>query len=395
MKPVALALAFVLVGCTSVMDPPTANDDGQKSGESNDGTSKTPKNGTAADSSGDEMNTGISTDDPAGGKAPTPPPPPVPLAECKQAAASALNANTSPCPLFAASSPWNQPAKGAADANSAAMIANLKSAFAGRGFDLAGTDDYPDYGVPLYYADASTPKVAVKDKYGWWPGFATMPIPAEAKPAVGTDHHIAIWDVAGNTLYEVWDFSKSGNGWAGGLGAKFDTTGTGYQTNPWAGSARAYGGSAIAGSIRYQEMKDGEIKHALSMAYPLTRGKAYAKGLGADGVNVNIATHCDNAGEANRNTASNIPEGARFRLKSSANVQARCGGNKACAVIGNALKTYGAFVVDTAGVPVLYAEVLTGRSVSWSGLLKIADARPFAADDFEILSLPSTLTPAQ
>jgi len=153
-----------------------------------------------------------------------------------------------------------------------------------------------------------------------------------------------------------------------------------------------YGGSAIAGSIRYQEMKDGEIKHALAMAYPLSRGKAYAMGLGADGVNVNIGSHSDNAGDADRNTASNIPEGARFRLKASIDVDARCASNKACRVIGAALKSYGAFVVDNAGASVLYAEVLTGKSVSWSGVLKISDARAFGAEDFEILSLPATLT---
>lgn len=73
-------------------------------------------------------------------------------------------------------------------------------------------------------------------------------------------------------------------------------------------------------------------------------------------------------------------------------LDARCKTNKACKVIGTALKTYGAYLVDNGGVPVIYSEVLTGTGQSWSGLLDTADARAFVASDFEVLSLPPQLT---
>lgn len=309
--------------------------------------------------------------------------------------------NHDPRQLFARSSPWNSPATGRVDPSSSLMISSqstgsLAYSFAttGRGLAIAGTDDYPDYGVPLYEVTTSAPLVQVKDKYGWWGGgYSGVPMPANATPAVGTDHHLSIWDIPNHTLYEFWEMVKNPDGtWSAGAGVKFDTRGTGYQTTPWAVSARAYGGAAIAGAIRHAEMKAGVIDHALGMAYPWTRGQAYALGLGTDGITVNIASHSDNALGADRNGAANIPEGARLRLKASVDVAARCGANRACKIIGTALKKYGMYLVDTAGVATLYAEVLTGRDVSWTGLLSITDAEVWTADDFELLSLPAALT---
>jgi len=72
---------------------------------------------------------------------------------------------------------------------------------------------------------------------------------------------------------------------------------------------------------------------------------------------------------------SNIPEGARLRLKGSVDVNAKCGASSACTMIGHAMQDYGIYVVDNAAVSTLYAEVLTGKSVSWSGVLTAQDAR--------------------
>lgn len=303
--------------------------------------------------------------------------------------------------LFGVSSPWNVPANGNADPRSNDYITSgsqgsLKYSFTqtGRGFDIAGTDEYPDYGVPMYKVGTSTPLVQVKDKYGWWGGPMVAPVPADAKPAVGTDHHLAVWDTELHTIYEFWEMTKNTDGtWTAGAAAKFDTNGPGYQSTPWAVSARAYGGSLMSGAILYDEMKAGVIEHALGMAYPWTLGKKYAMGLGTDGKTMNIASHSDNAEGTTRNGATNIPEGARFRLKSSVDVNARCGTNNACKIIGTALKKYGAYVVDTAGVATFYAEVLTNKPQKWQGVLSATDARAFQAEDFELLALPPTLTP--
>jgi hypothetical protein len=333
--------------------------------------------------------TATATSDPAATATPTATatPSPTPSASPTPAGpsqADLLNATTLDEPLFSESSPWNVPARGAADANSDLMIGNLAAALPARGFAI-NTDRY---GIPLFYADASTPRVAVKNTTTWWRGFEA-PIPPQAKPDPGSDHHLAVWDVSSNRVYEFWNAVKGSDGrWSASYGIWFDTTGSGHQIGNWKPSARAYGGSLVAGAIRYHEMKAGRIEHALAMAYPTTRGDMYAGGVGPDGVTA-IATHSDNDRSANRTTAANIPEGARLRLKSSVDVGARCAGRAAaCLVIGEALKTYGAYVVDTGGAPVFYAENLQGKQVSWNGVLGALDAGAFRATDFEVLGLP-------
>lgn len=306
-----------------------------------------------------------------------------------------------PDQLFPAWSPWNSLAIGGVDPASATMVTgsgtgSLAAAFAttGQGLDITGTDDYPDYGIPLYVVGPGVTPVRVSDRSGLWgAGFASVPIPANAAPSVGTDHHLSIWDTAHHALYEFWTMQRASDGtWSADAGVVFDTRGAGFQTTLWSLSARGYGGAAIAGSIRRDELQRGVIAHALAIAYPGARGLQYAAGLGADGKTLNIASHADNVADAKRNTASNIPEGARLRLKASVDVAARCNGNRACAIIGTALQTYGAYMVDKAGVPTLYAEVLTGRSATWSGLLHRTDARVWLATDFELLALPALLT---
>lgn len=311
---------------------------------------------------------------------------------------------TSLADLFSPTSPWNVPATGSVDPNSATMVSSTSTGSlklgmqATNGLSISGIDDGGQgeyYSVPLYIADASTPRVAVGDSTGWWGGFASVPIPTGATAALGSDHHLAIWDKPNNLLYEFWNAVKSGSNWSASWGSTFASNGLGYQTGVNQNSARAYGGSLVGGLIRRQEMVNGYIPHALAMAYPYTRGLFYARGLGADGVTVNIASHCDNASASNRNSTGNIPEGARLRLKSSVDVDAKCGTNQACKVLGRALQTFGAFIVDTSGGTGIYAEITSVHGQSWSGLLAVNSAAAFTADDFELMSLPTTLTAGQ
>jgi hypothetical protein len=366
-----LGLSIAAVGCTIVAPPASQSDESASSkaggssvpGGSDNGSPSAPGDGSHEPAT------------PGGGSAPLP----------------------APGQLFSPASPWNTPATGTADAKSATMITSLEAAFVerGNGFEIAGLDAYPDYGVPFYEAGAATPRAQVKGKYEWWTGLSGVPIPSQASPAAGSDHHLSIWDVPNHTVYEFWEAAKNSDGtWSAGAGATFDTNGLGYQAKPNALSARAYGGSLIAGGIRLKEMQAGVIRHALGMAYPNATGTKYAMGLGVDGVTQNIASHCDNQANPELNTAANIPEGARLRLKASVDVDGKCGASKGCKVIGAALKKYGAYVVDHSRVATFYTEILTGTGASWSGTLGPTDARAFAAEDFEVLALPAVLTSA-
>lgn len=307
-----------------------------------------------------------------------------------------MNKNSYDGPLFDPASPWNKPipATATVDPNSANFIQNLALAFTNNQPFVVATDA-TSYAVPIYYADATTPKVRVRDSTGWWDesAFAAVPMPPEAKPDPGSDRHLVVWDVPNGILYEYWNMVKNADGtWSSGLGVSFASTGMGYQTGIWQPSARAYGGSLAGGAIRYSEMKNGVIPHALAMGYQYTRGNYYARGAGADGT-LAIASHCDDLQTSDRINSFNIPEGARLRLKPSVDLAARAASKsgasrQACMIIGQALKTYGAYVVDHAGAPTFYAENLQGKAVSWVGLLDTLDSRPFLASDFEVLSLP-------
>ncbi len=304
--------------------------------------------------------------------------------------------------VFSPTSPWNTTAIGSVDANNATMVTNasaigsLQYSFNQTGaFAIQGINDWAEgeyYGVPVFEANASTPRVNVSDSTGWWGGFTNVPMPTNAAPALGSDHHLVIWDKSTNLIYEYWTAVKSGSNWSAGAGARWSATGAGWGSAIQAGlAARAYGGSLIAGLIRRSEMLAGVIPHALAFAYPYSRGLFYANGLGVDGVNMNIANHCDNNSSSNRNSTGNIPEGAHFRLKASVNLTSL---STPARIIGQALKTYGAYVVDVGGALTFYAEILSPHGQSWSGLLSTLSVNMFTATDFELLSLPATLTPA-
>ncbi len=304
--------------------------------------------------------------------------------------AEELNASFYDAPLFAATSPWNRPAEGEADRRSDQMIDNLAATMEGRGFSI----NLDRYAIPIFYADAATPRITVAPSTTWWPGL-DGPMPDGARPDPGDDRHFVVWDLSAGRLYEFWGAVRaSANRWCGGYGVTFDAAGPGFQSGEWHGSARAYGGSLAAGAIRYAEMARGRIDHALAMAYPAARGDAFA-GSHEPGDLFGIASHSGNDLRPAVTTESNIPLGARLRLKRSVNVAQRCGDNPACQTIGQALQTYGMFVVDAAGAPVFYAENLAGRSASWDGVLNGKDARAFAAQDFEVLALPTLTMPPE
>lgn len=304
-------------------------------------------------------------------------------------ATARLNLQTWAAPLFAPSSPWNTPVPtdSPIDRGSAAMIAQLAKSTDRGGFWLTSSQ----HGPSLWYADSTTPLVTVNaDSRKWWDGIQA-PIPAGARPSDGPDGHLVIWQIDSGTLYEFWEMKRSNGGWAAGYGVTFDAGGPGYQMVRGANSARASGVSLMGGVIRYDELARGQINHALAMVYPYTRGKFYAMGEGPGGV-VAIASHSDNSAASNRQSTTDIPEGGRLRLKSSVDIDAKCAGIISCKPIAEALRTYGAYVVDTGPDTLFYLEDLQGKSVSFDGLLDRRALRNFKAADFEVLALPE-LTP--
>jgi hypothetical protein len=232
-----------------------------------------------------------------------------------------------------ANSPWVQRAVGAVDPNSSAMVAGLS----GEQFQMSTGM----WTVPVYYADASTPRHDVPITAGWteFSSLPNVPVPPNAKPDPSDDAHLTIIDRSKGCVYDFWGASGSGGNLSAKLGNAMPSDSTGI--DPGGLGARASGFSGAAGLVTYDDMKRGSIDHALVFAYPKTRS----------GGPVSPATKSD--GQTGGDDA--IPQGARLRLDPSINLGS-LGLNRYELMIARALQQYGMILGDTSGGFTIYAQ---------------------------------------
>ncbi len=171
---------------------------------------------------------------------------------------------------------------------------------------------------PVYYVDANTLTSQVtewdcqnkhfKDKYlaEQW---AAVPIPDYAKPAKGTDAEMSIYQAATDTLWDFWQARKVNGKWQACWGGRI----TNASKNPGVFEGH-YGTTAtslpfIGGQITAEELRQGEIKHVIGISLvDLERSTIFSwPAHRSDGYNP-------------QNLPNRIPEGLRFRLDPSINV---------------------------------------------------------------------------
>jgi hypothetical protein len=277
---------------------------------------------------------------------------------------------------FSDASPWNTPIPSSPtiDPNSAAMIADWAiSSVYGPHLDV----NISGFSVPLYWADANTPKTLVScDGAGYGfavdknkqNGTAMIPIPAGAQPDPESDHHLLVIDRSTNLEWGLWNASSSGGSWHCGMGASMDLLGTGVRPPITAAGAdwnfaqgpRACGFGLVAGLIRPEEIVAGRIDHALVVAYPHIRSSV-------------LTPPASTAQAANGQGAQRdrgIPCGGRIQLDPSIDVTT-LGLSAAGVAIARALQQYGAYVGDYSGALDLYADNAPDATAQWSaGLLR-------------------------
>jgi hypothetical protein len=277
---------------------------------------------------------------------------------------------------FSDASPWNTPIPSSPtiDPNSVAMIADWAvSSVYGPHLDV----NISGFSVPLYWADASTPKTLVScDGAGYGfavdknkqNGTAMIPIPVGATPDPESDHHLLVIDRSTNLEWGLWNASNSGGTWTCGMGASMDLLGTGVRppiTNAgadwnFAQGPRACGFPLIAGLIRPEEIVAGRIDHALVAAYPHIRSSFFTPPAST--------AQAANGQGAQRDRG--IPCGGRIQLDPSIDVTT-LGLSSAGLVIARALQQYGAYVGDYSGALDLYADNAPDAAAQWSaGLLR-------------------------
>ncbi|HEX2698713.1 MAG TPA: hypothetical protein VHM89_00725 [Acidimicrobiales bacterium] len=229
--------------------------------------------------------------------------------------------------LFAADSPVNTPIPAAAVVDAAGD--RFGRYLAAHGPAIA---DLYEYGVPVFDADASTPRVEVICTKSWGTcGLSRqpVPIPHAAAPSSGSDGAMVVIDRSTRTSYEFWQARRSNGTWVASWGGTAGIDGPGTP-----GSAVGAGVSRLAGVVRTEEIARSRIDHALvfstANACPTHRYPASKSDGGS------TRPDC-------------VPQGARIQLDPSLDVESLPGITPGERAVARAMQIYGAYAVDSAG----------------------------------------------
>jgi hypothetical protein len=197
--------------------------------------------------------------------------------------------------------------------------------------------------VPVYETDGSAPRYTVDATEDFTAGgwsLPDVPIPDAAAPDPQDDGHMVVLDRSSECVYEFWQARREGETWTASWVNATPADGDGIY--PDGLSSRAGGLSAAAGLIWPQELRAGEIDHALVFAYPFTRaGDPTAPATASDG-------------RTDGEEAPALPMGARLRLDPSLDLDS-LGLSRSERTIARALQEYGMILGDSSGGFTIYA----------------------------------------
>jgi hypothetical protein len=188
-------------------------------------------------------------------------------------------------------------------------------------------------GIPFTTVGARQKKVPVRFEYAGESDGRRYPVPRNAPieggRAADGDRHVIVVDRRRCRLYELYAAYpvRGGRSWRAGSGAIWSLRSNKLRPAGWT-SADAAGLPILAGLARYEEVRRGEINHALRFTAPKTR-RAY----------VYPARHF-----ASNSTDPDLPPmGLRIRLRASFDTS---GFGKQARVVLRALKRYGMLLAD-------------------------------------------------
>jgi hypothetical protein len=230
--------------------------------------------------------------------------------------------------------------------DSDAVIGTLLASGNGPGNLTAGGSSTDDYEHPVVYSQATDPeytihctRYACDDLEG-----KRVRIPAGARPAGGTDGHLAVVDQSSGLEYDLYEASTPSrpgstlNVGSGGV-SRIDGSGLSIDLDGDGRIAEATAArfALLAGIVRAEELAAGKIDHALFITIP----------CGAPSPEY-VAPALKGGTDCSDNT-NRVPMGARLRLNmSDAEIDAL---NVPAwkKTILHALHTYGAYMGDTGG----------------------------------------------
>ena len=178
------------------------------------------------------------------------------------------------CPVFPASSPWNQRVDALPVApNSDPLIRSIGLDDHVHADFGSGLWEGSPIGIPVTVVSKRTPRSPVRFEYASESDRVRYPIPAGVKIEGGSDRHAIVVDRDACRLYELFALRREGGRWAAGSGATWDLRSNRLRPAGWT-SADAAGLAILPGLARYEEVLRGRIDHALRFTASRTR-RAY------------------------------------------------------------------------------------------------------------------------
>jgi hypothetical protein len=238
------------------------------------------------------------------------------------------------CPLFPASSHWNQPVDllPVLPRSDAMVRAIGASASAHADFGSGRWDGGP-IGIPYVVVGSGQPRVPVAFEYASESDRGRYPIPRGAPVEGGRqadgDRHVIVLDRGRCVLHELFAAYPvdGGSRWRAGSGARWDLRSNRLRPRGWT-SADAAGLPILPGLVRYEEVAAGHIDHAIRFTVSRSR-RAY----------VYPARHY-----ASSLTSRLLPPmGLRLRLRADFPVE---NFPRQARIVLKALKRYGMIVAD-------------------------------------------------
>jgi hypothetical protein len=169
------------------------------------------------------------------------------------------------CPLFPETNVWNKPVGKLPLRSSSQKIVRAIGAGLPVHADFgSGLWEGAPIGIPITVVDSSQPASAVDFQYDDESDAGPYPIPdgVEIEGGYGSDgdRHALIVDSDTCTLYEL--FALYPTPWSAGSGAIWSLTSNALRPRGWT-SADAAGLPILPGLVRYEEVQEGHIDHAI------------------------------------------------------------------------------------------------------------------------------------
>src|SRR3954453_22826346 len=175
------------------------------------------------------------------------------------------------CPIFPATSPWNQRIDGApVRSGSDAMVRAIGLDGSVHPDFGSGRYDGSPIGIPFQVVAKHAKTTRVKFDYADESDKGPYPIPAHPKIEGGSDHHILIVDRSACRLYELGGAQKTASGWTAWAGAIWNLRSNALRPSTWT-SADAAGLPILPGLARYGDVARGSMAHALRFTVERTR----------------------------------------------------------------------------------------------------------------------------